>query len=64
MRRQYNRLDLPKALRLRAQGFSNAIISKRLGVTQGAVYLAFRKHDAQHGTEGIPKQGQGRLFWV
>lgn len=56
MQRQYNRLDLPKALRLRAQGYSNTIIAQRLGVTHGTVYLALRKHDAQHDTRGIPKR--------
>jgi hypothetical protein len=50
-----SKIDLPKALRLRAQGLSNMIIAQRLGVTHGAVYLAFRKHDARHSTVEILK---------
>lgn len=42
-----NKLDVEKALKLRAQGLNNKIIAQRLGVTQGAVYHVFRKHDAQ-----------------
>lgn len=43
-----NKLDVEKALKLRAQGLNNTIIAQRLGVTQGAIHHVFRKHDAQH----------------
>lgn len=42
----HNKLDVEKALKLRAQGLNNRIIALRLGVTQGAIYHVFRKHDA------------------
>lgn len=43
----HNKLDVTKALKLREQGLSNAIIAKRLDITTGAVYAAFRKYDEQ-----------------
>jgi hypothetical protein len=46
MHGQYNKLDVAKALKLRDQGLSNAIIATRLGVSHGAISLTFRKHDA------------------
>jgi len=45
----HNKLDVTKALKLRNQGLSNMIIAKRLDVTSGAVYAAFRKYDTEHG---------------
>ncbi|MHB8535530.1 MAG: hypothetical protein ACYDBW_08800 [Sulfuricaulis sp.] len=50
MQGQYNKIDVAKALKLRALGLSNTIIAKRLNVTTGAIYLAFRKYDAEHNT--------------
>ncbi len=38
---QYNKVDLPKALKLRTLGINNSIIAKRLDVTPGAIYCAF-----------------------
>lgn len=45
-----HKLDVEKALKLRTQGLTNRIIAQRLGVTQGAVYHVFRKHDAKQQT--------------
>ncbi len=51
MHGRYNKLDVAKALKLRALGLSNTIIGKRLGVTQGAVCVAFSKYNAEHGVD-------------
>lgn len=40
------------------------IISQRLRVTHGAVYLAFRKHDAQHGAVEILKRARRASSWA
>lgn len=61
---QYNKVDLPKALKLRAQGLSNTVIAKRLDVTAGAIYLTFRKYDAEHGPPQNPKPHQPDLCWI
>lgn len=63
MQGRYNKLDLPKVLRLRAQGLSNAIIALRLGVSHGAIYHALRKHDAQHSAQEILKRVRCAPLW-
>ena len=40
------------------------IISQRLSVTHGAVYLAFRKHDVQHGAVEILKRVGHASSWA
>lgn len=64
MHGQYNKLDLPKALRLRARGLSSTVIAQRLGVSHGAIYLALRKHDAQHGAQEILKRARRAPSWA
>ncbi len=58
MHGQYNKLDVVKALKLRYRGLDNSIIAERLGVTTGAVYVAFRKHEAEHGVQENLRQGR------
>ncbi len=64
MHGQYNKLDVTKALRLRYQGLSNSIIAKRLGVTTGAVYIAFRKYDVEHSMQENLRQVRRASCWV
>ncbi len=45
----HTKLEVAKALKLRAQGLSNAVIAQRLDVSTAAVYAAFRKYDTEHG---------------
>ena len=59
-----NKLDIEKALKLRAQGLGNAVIAQRLGVTQGAVYHVFRKHDAQHQIQRIERPMRRSPCWA
>ena len=40
-----NTIDDEKVARLKAQGFSNAIIARRLGVTHGAIYHSVKRHN-------------------
>lgn len=44
------KIDLEKVLKLRAQGLSSSIIARRLGVTNGAIYHVFRRHEAKNQT--------------
>ena len=39
-----NTVDDEKVARFKAQGLSNAIIARRLGVTQGAIYQSIKRH--------------------
>ncbi len=64
MHGQYNKLDVVKALKLRYRGLSNSIIAKRLGVTTGAVYIAFRKYDAEHSVQENLRQVRRSPCWA
>lgn len=43
MRRACNNLDIDRVAKLKAQGLGNNIIAIRLGVTQGAIFLALKR---------------------
>ncbi len=58
------KFDVTKALTLRYQGLSSAIIAKRLGVTNGAIYLAFRKHDAEHDAPENLRPARRTTYWA
>jgi DNA-binding CsgD family transcriptional regulator len=58
------KLDVAKALKLRAQGLSNAIIAKRLDITTGAVYAAFRKYDEQNGVPENSRLRRRPFCWT
>lgn len=58
------KFDVAKAVTLRYQGLSNAIIAKRLGVTNGSIYLAFRKYDAEHGAPENPRRAKRTVCWA
>ena len=39
-----NTIDDEKVARLKAQGCTNVVIARRLGVTQAAIYHSIRRH--------------------
>ena len=60
----HTKLDVTKALKLRAQGLSNAIIAQRLDITTGAIYAAFRKYDEQNSAPENSRPRRRSFCWT